>query len=136
MSSFVALREAFLSESLRLHGLGYSTYQRECSTCSAKLVTESEALVATVDPMPLYRCRRCGQFTECAKCCIQRHRQSPLHRIEVCSHTFETNYLCLHCSRSGGRIFGNEQLYAPLGSCTRSVMLVFPVSCRKVSLDC
>lgn len=84
MASFLALREPFIAESLRLHGLGYSTYDRKCSTCHTKLVTNSEAHSLHVDAIPLYRCRRCGQFAECASCCIRRHQQSPLHRIEVC----------------------------------------------------
>ena len=88
MGSFLALRETFIAESLRLHGLGYSTYERRCSTCATKLVTDSEAQSTQMDPNPLYRCRRCGQFAECEGCCIRRHQRSPLHRIEVCTPSY------------------------------------------------
>ena len=89
--------DAFLSESLRLHGRGYDP--TSCDTCGVecKEATEVERKEATEDndsamdtvEAPsvgeLYRCRSCGSFSECVECCLKRHQRTPLHKVEVCA---------------------------------------------------
>lgn len=91
--------DAFLSESLRLHGHGYDN--TSCATCGVEWKEAADN--TTVNDLPLdtieartvgelYRCRTCGFFSECAECCRKRHQRTPLHKVEVCgiynSHSY------------------------------------------------
>ncbi|KAF9006888.1 hypothetical protein BDZ89DRAFT_1144615 [Hymenopellis radicata] len=81
--------DVFLEETLRKHGLGDATLQPRCSSCQIDLDVSEER-----DPEPMegqprvsrerpYRCRSCGDFVECKRCCLTRHERSPLHVIKV-----------------------------------------------------
>ncbi|KAL0566541.1 hypothetical protein V5O48_015475 [Marasmius crinis-equi] len=67
-------RDTYLDEMLRNDGRGDFTLAN-CVDCLSR---------AAKDPPPgIYRCKECflGDLT-CQECCVRRHRQNPLHRIQ------------------------------------------------------
>ncbi|KAF8996846.1 hypothetical protein BDZ89DRAFT_970831, partial [Hymenopellis radicata] len=70
MAQWMSWLDLFLEETLRRHGLGDATMWPRCSSCDMDLYRP-------------YRCRSCGDFLECQKCCVKRHKRCPLHVIKV-----------------------------------------------------
>lgn len=69
--------EEFLYELLRHEGRGDNTHQHTCSGCQIPFGEAGGRMI---------QCRDCfGGALECIDCCLKRHAQLPLHRIQVCS---------------------------------------------------
>ncbi|KAJ6491118.1 hypothetical protein C8R45DRAFT_1096639 [Mycena sanguinolenta] len=73
MSLFPEVQQTFLNETLRHHGLGYSCSTQKCAVCEC---------VVGVEKKRFFRCSACGYFLQCQKCCVERHRCTPLHFLE------------------------------------------------------
>lgn len=87
-------RNEFLDETLRRHGLGEAFHRPRCATCGKGFKPTTPATVEALSERldapegeeavdELYRCRVCGEWKDCLNCCLERHRRTPLHRIEV-----------------------------------------------------
>jgi hypothetical protein len=66
--------ETYLLELIRLKGRGDYAFRE---TCQGHNECASE---------PVYRCQDCfGAELYCKECTVNRHRENPLHKIEVCT---------------------------------------------------
>jgi hypothetical protein len=83
MSLFPQVQQLFLDETLRHCGLGYSTMSQKCALCECTLGVGANAPEEDGRPKRIFRCRECGVFLQCQKCCVQRHALTPLHFLEV-----------------------------------------------------
>ncbi|KAJ7715173.1 hypothetical protein DFH07DRAFT_872702 [Mycena maculata] len=63
----------FLDEMLRREGLGNAMHERGCSCCKIPWDSRSRR----------FRCRDCGVFVQCMDCVLERHRLTPLHKLQV-----------------------------------------------------
>lgn len=82
MSKWRPLLIKFLLELFRFHGLGLDMDEEPyCVTCNRKFNCRSSDSLD--DEATLFRCKQCGPFLECRACCVDRHRRSPIHTIEV-----------------------------------------------------
>ncbi|KAJ7017744.1 hypothetical protein C8F04DRAFT_1214941 [Mycena alexandri] len=79
MSDFPAVQQAFLEETVWMHGLGYSCRAQRCALCQCVV-----GLGAGEDGRAkrFFRCGDCGVFLQCQKCCLERHAFTPLHFLE------------------------------------------------------
>lgn len=73
MEDFRKLKDFFLLETIRIHGLGDSTEFPSCALCQAPLNNSTR----------FFRCSDCGTFLQCKDCCLIRHVLTPLHILKV-----------------------------------------------------
>jgi hypothetical protein len=70
-------RGVYLDEFMQHEGRGDFMTEEKCPDCVARKVKNDI-------PAAEYRCRDCFiPDLVCSSCCVRRHRQQPLHRIEV-----------------------------------------------------
>ncbi|KAJ7774223.1 hypothetical protein DFH07DRAFT_952479 [Mycena maculata] len=72
MKAWRLLMQRFLDEMLRREGLGNAMHERGCSCC--KIPWDSR--------LRRFRCRDCGVFVQCMDCVLERHRLTPLHKLQ------------------------------------------------------
>ncbi|KAJ7476816.1 hypothetical protein B0H11DRAFT_2234793 [Mycena galericulata] len=72
MNDFRKLKDFFLLETIRMHGLGDSTESPCCALCQVSLSGATR----------FFRCSDCGTFLQCLDCCLQRHALTPLHLLK------------------------------------------------------
>ncbi|KAJ6477917.1 hypothetical protein C8R47DRAFT_984594 [Mycena vitilis] len=77
MSLFPAVQQLYSDELLRRAGLGDSAREQNCALCQRPLSNLGRTSGSC------YRCSDCGEFIQCRECCLERHRLSPLHLLEV-----------------------------------------------------
>lgn len=82
MSEFPKIQQAFLEETVWMHGLGYSSRSPKCGLCRCAVGAEA-ASSPGVEPQRFFRCGKCGVFLQCKECCLERHILTPLHFLEV-----------------------------------------------------
>ncbi|KAF9502212.1 hypothetical protein BDN71DRAFT_1515913 [Pleurotus eryngii] len=88
LREWIPYRKEFVWESIRAEAQSEAARAGECATCRDKLENEQAMERATTPPRemgdPLYRCLECFGFrNECLDCCMERHKNLPLHWIEV-----------------------------------------------------
>ncbi|KAJ6523687.1 hypothetical protein DFH09DRAFT_1250900 [Mycena vulgaris] len=74
MNGWRPLRQMFLDETMRRHGLGDLFGSPECALCDCS--------VGGVEEPRFFRCASCGEFLQCKSCCVKHHQLSPLHLVE------------------------------------------------------
>ncbi|KAF7335028.1 CxC2 domain-containing protein [Mycena venus] len=82
MSLFPEVQQIFLNETLRHHGLGYSYSAQKCTLCGCGVGVAAEEPEEDGRPKRFFRCGECGYFIHCQKCCVDRHKFTPLHFLE------------------------------------------------------
>ncbi|KAG5222645.1 CxC2 domain-containing protein [Salix suchowensis] len=87
LREWIPYREEFVWESIRAEAQSEAAHAGECATCRDKLENE-QAMERATTPLremgdPLYHCLECFGFrNECLDCCMERHKNLPLHWIE------------------------------------------------------
>ncbi|KAJ7022824.1 hypothetical protein C8F04DRAFT_970935 [Mycena alexandri] len=89
MSEFPKIQQAFLEETVWMHGLGYSSRSPKCGLCRCAVGAEA-ASSPGVEPQRFFRCGKCGVFLQCKECCLERHILTPLHFLEEWTGEFWT----------------------------------------------
>ncbi|KAJ7018869.1 hypothetical protein C8F04DRAFT_1277073 [Mycena alexandri] len=79
MSEFHEVAQLYLDETVRAHGLGYSTSSPCCALCKQAVGAEAERGSGR---RRFFRCTDCGVFLQCLECCLARHNLAPLHTLE------------------------------------------------------
>ncbi|KAK6988081.1 CxC2 domain-containing protein [Favolaschia claudopus] len=82
MSLWRPLKGEFLTELLRHDGLGDDTADPRCAHCNCGFSASPS------DRLRLFKCYECGQFLQCADCCLLNHKRTPLHVIQEWNGNF------------------------------------------------
>ncbi|KAJ7697294.1 hypothetical protein B0H16DRAFT_1750084 [Mycena metata] len=78
MAPWMRLKQPFLDEMARRHGLADSMDQNACECCKGAFTRQS----------PRFCCADCGTVVHCCGCLLERHQCLPLHRIKEWNGSF------------------------------------------------
>ncbi|KAJ7893749.1 hypothetical protein B0H13DRAFT_1625094 [Mycena leptocephala] len=82
MSLWRPIKGFFLDEIIRHEGLADDTANPHCAHC------ETTFEPGVPDSPRLFKCYDCGQFLQCASCCLSHHKLTPLHVIQEWNGNF------------------------------------------------
>ncbi|KAJ7484897.1 hypothetical protein B0H11DRAFT_2157487 [Mycena galericulata] len=73
------MADFFIDELVRHDGLGDDTAPSLACKLCARIY---EPGAGGVDAVRLFKCRQCGDFLQCAECCVAEHVRTPLHILK------------------------------------------------------
>ncbi|KAJ7799003.1 hypothetical protein B0H13DRAFT_2503961 [Mycena leptocephala] len=82
MSQFRPIKAFFVDELLRHKGLGDYLDHPRCALCETAFEPDAP------NSQHLFKCSDCGEFLQCKSCCLETHKQTPLHSIREWNGTF------------------------------------------------
>ncbi|KAJ6459360.1 hypothetical protein C8R47DRAFT_1226636 [Mycena vitilis] len=82
MGRWRPMKQTFMDAILWHDSLG--DHELCCDICKAHQTSDDADAAGEGDngAVRLFKCRMCGEFLQCLKCCLERHQRSPLHVLE------------------------------------------------------